>query len=602
MESFGLKINDVQTVVGRGIVVTGIVSSGTLKVKDNIIIENRQYKVGQIESVLEQQVVNVAKTGMKVSVCVMGAKANELTVGSWITKPSEPIDEAELEKILLENFGEKQSENEASMASEKDSEPDCPNETIFGVVKNIADKNTDKVKPPSNCVSGSKEENKMRKLMCEMCGSTQLRKQDNCYICDVCGAEFTYSEQGQDKPEKVVFDFSYEEKECILSVQEWLIESDYVPEDILAKAKINPLKRVYLPMYLFVGDYTANWSADSGYNREEIYTDYEKVRKTVNGNVIWVREPVTKKRTVTDWHPSSGTVSDRFTQFSIGTNKVKQDLKNYLETNIALPKSYVPLDSFDKEGKNLLPYEFDKYKAYQLIAPRLNQEIKNKVVGAIPGDTYRNPDWSSDATYDTVELYYPVYLGSYKYNGATYSFIADGTNPDILCGKRPEDNDKLEKAKKTITPLKYLSGINNVLILLGFIICCMTEFSSGKFWVIVSAVLVGISIYYYKNCYTVINQISTQSKAKRLMLLNVLHDASLTESEKENKIKHYTYSNDIVLSPQDMQKIKSLNNDNSTNHINYKIKDNALTFFIVSAVLPGLFAIFGVLIWFLTSL
>ena len=65
---------------------------------------------------------------------------------SWITKPSEPIDEAELEKILLENFGEKQSETEASMDSEKDSEPDCSNETIFGVVENIADKNTNKVR------------------------------------------------------------------------------------------------------------------------------------------------------------------------------------------------------------------------------------------------------------------------------------------------------------------------------------------------------------------------------------------------------------------------------------------------------------------------
>ena len=109
---------------------------------------------------------------------------------SWITKPSEPIDEAELEKILLENFGEKQSETEASMDSEKDSEPDCSNETIFGVVENIADKNTNKVRYPSDCASSSKEENKMRKLMCEMCGSTQLRKQGNCYICDVCGAEF----------------------------------------------------------------------------------------------------------------------------------------------------------------------------------------------------------------------------------------------------------------------------------------------------------------------------------------------------------------------------------------------------------------------------
>ena len=433
----------------------------------------------------------------------------------------------------------------------------------------------------------------MKKLQCEMCGNTELEKRGDSYVCSVCGTEYVEAENNDndDKIETIIFDFTASEKECLLSIKEWLIASDYVPDDILAKAKFEPMKKLFLPMYSFVGNYSANWTADSGYNREEIYTDYVEKCVTINGRSKWVKEPVTKKRIVTDWHPSSGRVSDTFSQLAVAVkgNEIDRDDADFIETNIFLDHTVKCqlFDSFDKKDKNILPYDMDEREAFNLIKPRLNDEIDENISEHIPGDTFRNSKWSADQEHDTLQFYYPIYTGSYEYDGETYSYIVDGRDPERLYGQRPDDEEKIETARETTAPLKKMAISNNIL----FVLALIQTITGGSFYLKVYVPLfiffIIAAIFLYRQCIYNLKGISANAKAKRRSMLKILRDESLTDEQKESKLNELIH-NDFSLSKEAIKQIELPNNE-----INREVKADAQNYLTFSLVLPSCFAVIG---------
>lgn len=439
----------------------------------------------------------------------------------------------------------------------------------------------------------------MKQLMCESCGSTDLEKQEGNYVCNACGSKIAIEEEKKmnipKEAYRAITDFSVEEKECLLSVKEWLIQSDYSPDDILVKSKIEPLKKVYIPMYIFSGDYTANWSADSGYYREETYTDYEK--RTINGRTV--TEPVTKKRTVTDWQPSSGTVTGTFGQFSSANSEIERSLTEHLESMITLTKDYMLLSDFDTEGKNVLPYDMDEVEAFQQIKSRISEQIEDDVRNNIPGDTYKNANWTPSLSHDTtLQLHYPAYVGTYEYDGNTYSFIVDGKNVDNVYGYRPQDENRIEKVKESTKPIEVLAVLNNIFCAFSLILVIATGLTLG-FGILVNIGLVVASIFCYRRCIETIRQVSTVQKAKRMRMLSILHDDNLTDDEKEKQLIVCSCT-ELVLTAEEISKYEqTTNSDSATTNINYKVKEDAFTFMFLSITFPAFFVIFGGFFWFL---
>ncbi len=431
----------------------------------------------------------------------------------------------------------------------------------------------------------------MKKLQCEMCGNTELEKRGDSYVCSVCGTEYVEEENNENTYETMIYDFSVEEKECSLSVKEWLIQSDYAPDDVLAKSKFEPMEKVFLPMYVFSGNYTANWTADSGYNREEIYTDYEEKYVTINGQSRWIKEPVTKKRTVTDWHPSSGTVSGTFAQFAVANDTVKRSLANYLETNLIPAKDYVSFEDFDKEGKNILPYTMDENKGFRVIESRLNEKIDDNVCNNIPGDTFRNSKWSADEQHESQKFYYPAYIGKYEYNGNVYSYIVDGRNVDNVYGTRPTDQNKEEKVKKLIQPLKWTAIFNNILLVIGLINVLVTGGEYGKVWVWISVALIAFTVKWYFRCKNIIDDLSIKARNKRIMFLKVLHNDSLTDEQKEARINNLANGGTIEITSGDISKYSTVANNSSD--LTQKVQGDALIYLIAAIAYPIVFLLFG---------
>ena len=186
----------------------------------------------------------------------------------------------------------------------------------------------------------------MKQLICEMCGGNDLIKQDGVFVCQNCGTKYTVEEAKKMMKEvvekvasatdavKEATDFFKEHidglkeknnelftlfptkgiEESQYYVLEHLRDTNYVADDIFDDFTFDETQNAFTSVAVFGGPITYHWTASSGFDREEKYTEYvEKTEVLKNGEIRTYKEPVTKTRIVTDWRPSSGTVSDYYT-------------------------------------------------------------------------------------------------------------------------------------------------------------------------------------------------------------------------------------------------------------------------------------------------
>ncbi len=145
----------------------------------------------------------------------------------------------------------------------------------------------------------------IKKIGCGNCGAelmfspgTQLS------LCNFCGSEFQIETAIDSKVKTVnsILPFSTTPNQFEIAALKWLSEGDYTPDDILEGSLFNNQVGMYLPMWLFTGKYDGEWSASSGYDRQEEHWD-----KSFDGKKL-----VKKTRTVTDWRPSNGNCKGDF--------------------------------------------------------------------------------------------------------------------------------------------------------------------------------------------------------------------------------------------------------------------------------------------------
>ena len=370
----------------------------------------------------------------------------------------------------------------------------------------------------------------MDKISCKMCGSNDLTAKGNLIICNSCGSKFV--DDGNSKAAlqqdidhslhaDLIFDFIITEKAMSNIFYQWLISGAYTPDDILQKFKHLQLKKVFLPTYLFNGSYLMNWSASSGYNYEEKYQEWDNYRK----------EYVTKKRTLTDWRPSSGSVQDNFSEMIVANSTVASNLANFIGASATfLGKDGTPFDCFDTTNCTLLPYMNDENKAFDVAKLNLDKKISAQIIGQIPGDTYKDLNWNGQTSHRTCKVYYPAYLGSFEYSGKTFSYIIDGRNEKNIFGEKPIEENRVQEAKQSFIPLQISAWFTPILT--G---CFMlsSETLLGLIYGVLGIIL--SFIFYYSGKRKMIS-VSENSQIRRLTMLKILQDDLLSESDKKQKL------------------------------------------------------------------
>lgn len=336
----------------------------------------------------------------------------------------------------------------------------------------------------------------MKQLTCEMCGSTDLIKQDGVFVCQSCGCKYSV-----DEAKRMIKDISKEVKSATKAVSEvadafkdltdnlveanneifkfspqkgideaqyyvleHLRDADYVADDIFDNLQFHESRNAYALIAVFGGPITYHWTASSGYDREETYTEYVEKSETINGQTRYYKEPVTKTRIVTDWRPASGTVSKYyFTHFVVDTNhfsKEDRDFRSHIGSN-AVRKKENALSLWqvykDQENGKQLYVDFKnsipKIKDTAIYLAESSHGLYN-----IPGDHVKDIRDTADFKLESFKMFlYPIVTGQYKYNEQDYNFAfdaldGDSTNVAVDFPVQTDDKEKhdliLEDAKK----------------------------------------------------------------------------------------------------------------------------------------------------------
>lgn len=300
----------------------------------------------------------------------------------------------------------------------------------------------------------------LKKIGCTSCGAelvfdpgTQMAN------CNFCGNAFEIEKAVDEEvvtPDGIL-PFQIQKETYENKVKEWLSEGDYTPDDILNSSIFESVNGVYLPMWYFKGTYTGNWSASSGYDRQEEY-----IGKGLDGKLQ------KKTRTVTDWRPASGSVNGEFACLAFaGTGQgIPSETAAYAHGVTFERGAIKPYDTKYTLGFSILEFSNSDIDCWESIGKsQADHTVEMNTVRRIPGDKYK--DFFVDALYDKEDpkrFYIPFWITYYNYNGKMFSVYMDGTTTTRIQGERPVDEERVSLVKKLKLKI-YAIGISSTILL-----------------------------------------------------------------------------------------------------------------------------------------
>lgn len=356
-----------------------------------------------------------------------------------------------------------------------------------------------------------------QKYNCSSCGANLAFPAGRPFIkCAFCGNKYEVSRTRDGTVEKgaSIIPFSVDKERYADAALVWLSLGNYTPDDILTSGAFEDARGTFIPVWKQTGTYQGNWSASSGYNRQEEYREWNDSRK----------EMVTKHRTVTDWRPSSGQYSGSYRVLAYGgdPDDVPSTALDLVQdvNNLDAGGPQTDLTPGDMGNAALLEFTADPSVSKKSAAAQAVAIIQRDVVSRIPGNQYR------DLRYDTAfgpqtftPLYIPCWMTSYQYSGTKYYLMMSGVNASRIAGTRPVDTAR----QSVVRRLFYKGHVSAVAAIpLGMFLSSFVQPKSPIPVLIPLALLIccygiaGIQRYF----------LLAESKGRRLATLNVIRAKS----------------------------------------------------------------------------
>ena len=203
-------------------------------------------------------------------------------------------------------------------------------------------------------------------IKCNKCGAMlQYSPGTEALVCEYCGNTVSIGKDKADDKFKAdyIIPFSVAKDRAIESARLYMTSGVMTPDDLVREARIESVRFVYFPTYLVSGEYTTHWTASFGYDRSESYREWNSSTKR------WEE----KSRSVTDWSPASGTVSDNFFYFcpaatlNDSTGFSIPDQASKVAASVATSIDCTDSRKFDPHyqvGYPSIPYVFDHTEAW----------------------------------------------------------------------------------------------------------------------------------------------------------------------------------------------------------------------------------------------
>lgn len=288
------------------------------------------------------------------------------------------------------------------------------------------------------------------------------------------------------------------------TVLRWISDGELTPDDIFREVYFDLTEELYLPFYLFEGDYTSSYSASVG---TEVYDEDSKT-------------------TSLEWEKTAGEVEGSFSVLQYGGfASLPEDMIEFLE-NMPIDASMVEqFGKFAIEASVFRPFDLDADTLYdQKTADRLVEKVQQDVVNTLNSQHIDELALTPVIERSVKSLYLPVWLLSYRYKEEMYYAAVDGILPKKakkprIHGSKPQDAYREMLLGTLSFPLKLWSALGAVLVLV-----ILFSFNLSGWWQFI--VVVGYLAFvlgYYRKIEVRRANILKESREKRNALLRHLH-------------------------------------------------------------------------------
>lgn len=415
------------------------------------------------------------------------------------------------------------------------------------------------------------DNNELTSLVCKQCGSNDVEYVSERYVkCKQCGTKMMipkkatinvnnneiHIHESKSKKSKTN-DLEVEDKVVIIENEKsneedffrrslvYLCSLDSVPTDIL-ESKFEPVEKQDALYHLVEAEFNMNYTASSGYNREEEYLAVDKVFDRDLGRTI--EKEVMKKRVVTDWRPwSFNETVNRSVVFGDNDRIVSESYAKIENADTAEGDYFI--DYIRGDGKdceeNSKSSVVAEHNFKQAANSQINEQLKRREIllavnakGKVPGDVVKDFRHSGSFSVKDVTSYsVQQYHMDYKYKNDKYETFGFLNSKDVHQFKRPDDSkENAKKFEEKVQPLRTLSIVS----LICFMIFIIATLNDGMNKVLLG-VFMAILVILYALPYIVTSVLEKKTKNKnKLELIDKLNDflskkgmKLLTTEEKE---------------------------------------------------------------------
>lgn len=272
-------------------------------------------------------------------------------------------------------------------------------------------------------------------VKCTGCGAeTTLKPNITSDLCPFCSTSLVI-ENGTTheviKP-KSVLPFKVTIKEAFGHFEGWIKGLWFAPNDLKKYARDqDKLAGMYIPYWTFDTDTVTEYTGQRGIHRQvtEHYTDSKGDRQS-------------RTRTVTDWYPAWGTVSNDFDDILVTASE-------------SLPRKYVealepwdleelkPFDEKYLSGFRAEAYTVNLTSAFGIAKDKAEDSIESAIRSDIGGNeqriTSKHTQWNNITFKHTL---LPIWISAYRYKGKVYRFLINGRTGEVQ-GERPYSTWKI---------------------------------------------------------------------------------------------------------------------------------------------------------------
>ena len=340
-------------------------------------------------------------------------------------------------------------------------------------------------------------------IKCNKCGAMlQYSPGTEALVCEYCGNTVSIGKDKADDKFKAdyIIPFSVAKDRAIESARLYMTSGVMTPDDLVREARIESVRFVYFPTYLVSGEYTTHWTASFGYDRSESYREWNSSTKR------WEE----KSRSVTDWSPASGTVSDNFfyfcpaatlndsTGFSIPDQASKVTVERCVPLTAPIPENSIPtikwaIPAFRMSSTIRKPGRLSVKKSWKMPLP--SRFTLNK-----QGDRQKDWHWSSKIDVNKVRsTYVPLIQVKFEYKSKSYYCYVNGSNASLFSGTELPVDENKKNLEATAVQAKQIAGLPCVVWSIAALVGLFILDSPVNFYTLIGSLALAIVYKSYIN-------------------------------------------------------------------------------------------------------